>query len=170
MLEVLEVLVATALGHSKRHLRDAAHATRELLAEHLGHRLGVPAKDAAAKGPQQQHVVTQLVGDGEHEADTVAHRALERGRVETVVLAGAAGVGCRSHDHIGIGVVLVALEADLGHHERTVTIELAVDIAATVLGVPALEAREHVVQERTRAEGLLLRHGPAVVATARVSE
>ena len=65
---------------------------------------------------------------------------------------------------------LAALKAHGRHHEGAVAVELAVDVATTVLLIPGALFFEHVVEERVGAELLLLCERAADVAAARVHE
>lgn len=51
---------------------------------------------------------------------------------------------------------MLALEAHRGHHQRTVAVQLTVDVAATVLTVPFTLLIEDVVQIRIGAQRGLL--------------
>ena len=65
---------------------------------------------------------------------------------------------------------VVAVEAHRRHHQRTVSVKLAVDVAATVLAVPFALLIENVVQIRIGAQRGLLAQIALDVATARVGE
>ena len=65
---------------------------------------------------------------------------------------------------------VVAVEAHRGHHQRTVSVKLAVDITATVLAVPFALLIENVVQIRIGTERGLLTQIALDVAAARVGE
>ena len=65
---------------------------------------------------------------------------------------------------------VVAVEAHRRHHQRTVSVKLAVDVAATVLAVPFALFIEHVVQVRIGTERGLLTQIALDVAAARVGE
>ena len=65
---------------------------------------------------------------------------------------------------------VVAVEAHRRHHQRTVAVKLAVDVAATVLAVPFALLIENVVQIRIGAQRGLLAQIALDVATARVGE
>ena len=65
---------------------------------------------------------------------------------------------------------VVAVEAHRRHHQRTVTVKLAVDIATTVLAIPFALFIENVVQIRIGTERGLLTQIALDVATARVGE
>ena len=170
MLEDLEVLVRTAARDREGHLGGDVRPAGELGAEGLRHRRGVPAEDPAAEGAQDELVMPEVIRDGHHQADAIA-QGREKGRVaHAVLLAGATRVGGRRHDDVCVRVEAVALEAHARHHEGAVAVEVAVDVAAAVLGIPGALLGEHVVEEALGAEGLLLRHGPPVVAPAGVGE
>ena len=72
VLEDLEVLVGAAARHGKGHLARDVRAARELRAERLRHHGRVPAKGAAAKGPEHELLVTELVRDRHDQAHAVA--------------------------------------------------------------------------------------------------
>ena len=65
---------------------------------------------------------------------------------------------------------LAALKAHGRHHEGAVAVELAVDVATTVLLIPGALFFENVIEERIGTELLLLRERAADVAAARVHE
>ena len=65
---------------------------------------------------------------------------------------------------------VVAVEAHRRHHQRTVAVQLTVDVAATVLAVPFALLIEHIVQIRIGTERGLLTQIALDVATARVGE
>ena len=65
---------------------------------------------------------------------------------------------------------VVAVEAHRRHHQGAVTIELAVDVAATVLAVPLTLPIENVVQIRIGAQRGLLAQITLNIATARIGE
>ena len=65
---------------------------------------------------------------------------------------------------------VIAVEAHRRHHQRTVAVKLAVDVATTVLAVPFALLIEHVVQVRIGTERGLLAQIALDVATARVGE
>ena len=65
---------------------------------------------------------------------------------------------------------VVAVEAHRGHHQRTVAVQLAVDVAATVLAVPLALLVEHIVQVRIGAERRLLAQVALDIAAARIGK
>ena len=65
---------------------------------------------------------------------------------------------------------VVAVEAHRRHHQRTVSVKLAVDVAATVLAVPFALLIENVVQIRIGAQRGLLAQITLNIATARIGE
>ena len=65
---------------------------------------------------------------------------------------------------------MVVVEAHRRHHQRTVSVKLAVDVAATVLAVPFALLIENVVQIRIGAQRGLLAQITLNIATARVGE
>ncbi len=156
MLELGEVLIPARRGHSKEDLLDLEVARCELLAENLGHGLGIKTVVVAAPSAQYELLAIQLVADGEHKADTVAQRVQQRIVAHAVLLACALGIGRGGHDHIGVCMHVVAVKTHRRHYQRTVAVELAVDIAATVLAIPLALLVEHVVQIRIGAERSLL--------------
>ena len=65
---------------------------------------------------------------------------------------------------------VVAVKTHRRHYQRTVAVELAVDVAATVLAIPLALLVEHVVQIRIGAERSLLAQIALDVAATRVGE
>ena len=65
---------------------------------------------------------------------------------------------------------MVAVEAHRGHHQRTITVQLAVDVAATVLTVPLTLLVEYVVQVRIGAQRGLLAQVALDIAAARIGK
>ena len=65
---------------------------------------------------------------------------------------------------------VVAVEAHRRHHQRTVAVELAVDVAATVLAVPLTLLIENVVQIRIGAQRGLLAQITLNISTARIGK
>ena len=65
---------------------------------------------------------------------------------------------------------MLALEAHRGHHQRTVAVKLAVDVAATVLTVPFTLLIEDVVQIRIGAQRGLLAQITLNISTARIGK
>ena len=170
MLELGKIFVPARRGHGKKDLLDLKVARCELLAEELGHGLGVKAVVVAAPSAQHELLATQLVADGKHKADAIAQGVQQGIVTHTILLASALGVGRGGHDHVGIRMYVVAVEAHRRHHQRTVAVKLAVDVAATVLAVPFALFIEHVVQVRIGTERGLLTQIALDVAAARVGE
>ena len=65
---------------------------------------------------------------------------------------------------------MLALEAHRGHHQRTVAVQLTVDVAATVLTVPFTLLIEDVVQIRIGAQRGLLAQITLNISTARIGK
>ena len=72
MLELGKVLIPARRGHGKEDLLDLEVARRELLAEELGHGLGIKAVVLAAPSTQHELLATKLIADGKDKADAVA--------------------------------------------------------------------------------------------------
>ncbi len=81
---------------------------RQLLAEELGDKIGIPAERTAAPSAQHDLPVAQGVHDVEGEANAVAHGAHEGVLLDLVLLAGATRVGGGHHEHVGVSVDLLA--------------------------------------------------------------
>ena len=65
---------------------------------------------------------------------------------------------------------VVALEPYCRYHQGTVAVQLAVDVATTVLAIPILLLFQHVVQEGVGTERLLLAHEALDIVARRVDE
>ena len=65
---------------------------------------------------------------------------------------------------------MLAVEAHRGHHQRTVAVQLTVDVTATVLAVPFTLLIKDIVQVRIGAQRGLLAQIALDVATARIGE
>ena len=170
MLKLGKILIPARRGHGKEDLLDLKVARRQLLAEELCHGLGVEAIVVAAPSAQHELLATQLIADGKDKADAIAQRVQQGIVAHAVLLASTLDVGRGGNDHVGVRMHVVAVEAHRRHHQRAVAVELAVDVAATVLAVPLTLLIEHIVQIRIGAERGLLAQIALDIAATRIGK
>ena len=112
----------------------------------------------------------QLVRDGQDEADALAHSPREHVGIDLILIARTPGMRRGRNDHIGIGVHLFTGEPHVRDQQGPVAIQVAVDIATTVLRIPIRLALQDVAEIRIRAQRLLLAPKPALIAAGRMGE
>ena len=149
------------------------YLAREEGAEHRGHGARLIAEDTTPKGAEHKNADVLHSCHGQHAADALTHRALDRGGART--LQCLAGVDGRSGDDVDLVRAVQQVTGVVAEHDdaRRVDDVMRVD-ASLLVRVAAIvrlgaRRRERQVEAARARDRLLLRHGAAQEAAARVA-